>query len=113
MQTNTQEIIHSQEREQKDKKVHLPHLLPIEKTALKKDHKNMKIEQTASLDSQEGITKIQDPHHMREINIRKGQKHHPQEISSEPHPQNSKIFCKLYPGQLTSRPAAIRPKWIL
>ena len=47
----------------------------------------MKIEQTASLDSQEGIIKIQDPHHMREINIKEGKKHHPQEINSEPHLQ--------------------------
>ena len=45
----------------------------------------MKTEQILSLDSQEGIAKIQDPLHMREINIRKGQKHHPKEISSEPH----------------------------
>ena len=44
----------------------------------------MKTGQILSLDSQEGITKIQDPHNMREINIRKGQKHHPQEINSEP-----------------------------
>ena len=56
----------------------------------------MKIEQTASLDSQEGITKIQDPHNMREINIRKGQKHHPQEISSEPHlPEQQDILQAL------------------
>ena len=87
MQINTQGIIHSQGREQKDKKAHLLHLLPIEETALKKDHKNMKTDHIVSLDSQEGITKIQDPHHMKEINIKEGKKHHPQEINSEPHLQ--------------------------
>ena len=61
----------------------------------------MKIEQTASLDSQEGIIKIQDPHHMKEINIKEGKKHHPQEINAESHLQRqqdilSPLFWTIY-----------------